>query len=110
MVWFDPYQEQGANIPEDYGKMDLGASVVLRFADVLRSIYNTAPFHLFFDIFFTSVHLIDELGQRVMKGTGTIRENRVSKCPLPSNKDMQKTKRGMFQYRSTRAEDILVCK
>lgn len=110
IVWFDPYQGSGTEIPLDYRKLGLGASVVLRFADILRSIDEKASFHLFFDNFFTSVHLIDELSQRNLRGTGTVRENRVSKCPLPSNKEMQKTDRGMFHYRSTRAEEILVCK
>lgn len=110
VVWFDPYQGQSNASNQYKHALGLGASVVLQYADVLRKINGQAPFHLFFDNFFTSIHLIDELRERGIKATGTVRENRVAKCPLPTNKDLQRTPRGTFKYQSTRAEQILVCK
>lgn len=90
--------------------MGLGASVVLQFADVLRTVNAQAPFHLFFDNFFTSIPLLDELRVRGFQATGTIRENRVSKCPLPANNVFKKMERGSLNFKSTRAENIVVCK
>lgn len=110
ILWFDPYQGQTGDDFNDYKKLGLGASVILRFADVLRTIDANAPFHLFFDNFFTSIPLLDELRERGLKATGTIRENRVSKCPLPTNKEFKKTDRGSLKYKATRAEEIIVCK
>lgn len=45
IIWIDPNQGLGADISENYTKMDLGASVVPRFADVLHSIDGKASFH-----------------------------------------------------------------
>lgn len=110
IIWFSPYQGQGTGEIEQYRKLGLGATVILQYSDVLRRLDPNAPFHLCFDNFFSSVPLFEELRTRGFKATGTIRENRVSKCPLPTNKNMQKTERGSFEYRTTRAEEILVCK
>lgn len=110
VIWFEPYQGQSGEDLSQYRKLGLGASVILQYSDVLRKIDAQAHFHLFFDNFFTSIPLIDELGQRNFKATGTIRENRVSRCPLPSNKEMKKSERGSYQYKSSRAEEIVVCK
>lgn len=110
IIWCEPYQGKSGEDLSQYRKLGLGASVILQYADVLRKINNQAPFHLFFDNFFTSVPLIDELGKRGFKATGTIRENRVSKCPLPTNKEMQKLPRGSHKFKSSRAEQIIVCK
>lgn len=110
VIWFQPYQGQQGNIENTYKNLGLGASVVLQNADELRKIDAEAPFHLFFDNFFTSIPLIDELRKRGLKATGTVRENRISKCPLPPNKEIQKSERGTYKYKSTRAENIVVCK
>lgn len=110
VMWFDPYQGNSSNIPECYKELGLGASVILKFADVLQSCYPNTPFHLFFDNFFTSIPLIHELTNRGLKATGTIRENRTSKCPLPPKKDFKKTDRGTFAHKSSEPKQILVCK
>lgn len=111
ILWFQPYQGQSGHDSSPYKKLGLGASVVLQYSDVLREkIDSQAAFHLFFDNFFTSIPLIDELRVRGIKATGTIRENRLSKCPLPKNKELQKTDRGAFKYMSSRTEEIVVCK
>ncbi|XP_047989547.1 piggyBac transposable element-derived protein 3-like [Leguminivora glycinivorella] len=112
ILWFEPYQGKCSTVTSNHYKnaMGLGASVVLEFADVLKEIDKQAPFHLFFDNFFTSIYLIDELRLRGIRATGTVRENRVAKCPLTANKFLQKTPRGTFKYQSTSAEHILVCK
>lgn len=110
ILWFLPYQGQSGVDMSNYNMLGLGASVVLQYSDVLRKTDSQAPFHLFFDNFFTSVPLIDELRVRGFKATGTIRENRLSKCPLPKNKELQKSERGTYKYKSAPKEDILICK
>lgn len=111
IIWFQPYQGKSGDDDSTYKKLGLGASIILQYSDILREhIDKEAPFHLFFDNFFTSIPLIDELRERGLKGTGTIRDNRLSKCPLPKNKELQKSERGTIKYKSTRAEEIVVCK
>ena len=55
---------------------------------------------VFFDNFFTSHWLLGELAGRNIRACGTVRDNRTSKCPLMTNKIIQKKKRGFYDYRS----------
>lgn len=110
IIWFDPYQGQSTQLPAIYKQFGLGGSIILQYANVLQSMYQTIPFHIFFDNYFTSIPLLHELQNRNLKATGTVRENRVSKCPLPSNQELKKTERGMFVSKSSITENILVCK
>ncbi|CAG5022627.1 unnamed protein product [Parnassius apollo] len=93
VIWFDPYQGKSSTIAEGYIQFGLGGSVILEFADVLQGRDPTLPFHLFFDNYFSSIPLLHELSNRGLRATGTIRENRTSKCPLESNKDFKNTDR-----------------
>lgn len=55
--------------------------------------------------------MLSELKSRGVKGTGTIRENRLSKnCPIVSSNEMKKQPRGNFDYASTVDNEIIVCK
>nr|CAI5868144.1 unnamed protein product [Callosobruchus analis] len=73
--------------------------------------YSTVPFHLFFDNFFTSLHLLEELRIMGLKGTGTIRENRVGKaCPLSRSTEMRKKERGAIEFVSSDTNTISLCK
>ncbi|CAG5059987.1 unnamed protein product [Parnassius apollo] len=108
--WFDPYQGKSSTIAEGYKRFGLGGSVILEFADVLQGRDPTLPVHLFFDNYFSSIPLLHELSNRSLRATGTIRENRTSKCPLESNKDFKNTDRGSFVFKSSLPTNILVCK
>lgn len=110
VLWFDPYQGHSTTLPLPYKQFGLGGSVILQFADVLQSHRPNLHFHLYFDNFFTSIPLLHELSIRKLKATGTIRENRTSKCPLPANNIFKKTQRGTFEFKSSRPNNILVCK
>lgn len=106
IVWFEPYQGSSSIISEKYKDMGLGAAVVLLYADILG---NSQPFHIYFDNFFTSLPLLQELKNRNIKGTGTIRENRISNCEAETCKILKKTKRGSFRYQ-TANDSIVMCK
>nr|CAI5864299.1 unnamed protein product [Callosobruchus analis] len=107
IVHFDPYQGSSSTLPEQYSDLGLGSAVVLQYADVLQRM-PYGPFHLFFDNYFTSLSLIKELGARNMKGTGTIRENRIPECPLKRSSDLKVSDRGTFDY-SLVDDDIVIC-
>nr|CAI5843335.1 unnamed protein product [Callosobruchus analis] len=108
IVHFDPYQGSSSTLPEQYSDLGLGSAVVLQYADVLQRM-PYGPFHLFFDNYFTSLSLLKELGARNMKGTGTIRENRIPECPLKRSSDLKVSDRGTFDY-SLVDDDIVICK
>jgi len=109
VVWMEPYQGAGTVIDPSYKDMGLGAGVILQYASVLSTIGND-PYHLYFDNFFTSIPLLCEIAKRNMNGTGTIRENRTSQCPLSDRQAMKKTERGTYNFRVTKDENIVVCR
>jgi hypothetical protein len=69
----------------------LGAKI---YADILYNL-GKHPFHVFFDNFFTTIPLLDEPDRRNIRATGTVRENRMSKCPFIS---IHLRKRGTYDY------------
>lgn len=88
--------------------MGLGSAVILKYADVLQKMpYHS--FHLFFDNYFTSLSILKELTLRKIKGTGTIRENRIPQCPLKSSHELKKIERGAFDY-SLADKNMVICK
>lgn len=108
IVYLDPYQGSSTSLPLQYNHLGLGSTVVLQYADVLQKM-PFGPFHLFFDNYFTSLSLLKELKLRNIKGTGTIRENRIPNCPLRDSREMKKLNRGTFDY-SRVDDDIIICK
>lgn len=108
VIWFEPYQGAKSEIDPKYKELGLGPSVVLQYADVISSIQEH-PYHIFCDNFFTNIPLCIEIKRRNMRITGTIRENRTSKCPLISTSDLKKRKRGDFDFKSNE-DGILVVK
>ncbi|KAG5866100.1 hypothetical protein JTB14_007665 [Gonioctena quinquepunctata] len=97
IVHFDPYQGSFSTLPEKYKHMGLGASVVLTFANILKEM-PYQPFLLYCDNFFSLLSLFKEFKLRKMKATGTIREDRVPKSPLPMRKIVKKKGTGYFEY------------
>lgn len=92
VIWFEPYQGASVSLTK-YKELGLGSSIILKYADILQSRWPISAFHLFFDNFFTSLPLLDILQDRGIRGTGTIRENRVKNCPLISSVQMKKRSR-----------------
>ena len=109
LIWFDPYQGKSASSrPQDNG-LGLGGNLVSHFADVLTGC-GRKFFHLCYDNFFNSVKLVTMLKDKLVKATGTIRENRTEKCPLTSNDALKKQGRGKFDFKTDTKNDVLVCK
>ncbi|KAK9703448.1 Transposase IS4 [Popillia japonica] len=71
---------------------------------------TVAAFHLYFDNYFTSVPLLEELSKRKLFGTGTVRENRLPGKPLLDNKVMKKQNRGYFDYQKIKGSNIIALK
>lgn len=106
-VWLEPYQGAKTKICPNYKPFGLGPSIILQYSDVLSRL-GQLPYHIFFDNFFTTVPLLHQLQSRGIRGTGTIRENRMSKCPILSKSDMKKKNRGDCDYRSCDNKVVIV--
>ncbi|KAF2888976.1 hypothetical protein ILUMI_17197, partial [Ignelater luminosus] len=106
-VNFDIYQGRTANRDNSIG---LGESVVMKFADLLKSRFPNINFSLFFDNFFTSANLITKLEKINFSGTGTVRDNRIDKCPIEDSAIMKKKPRGTFDSFVDRESNIVCVK
>ena len=56
-------------------------------------------FRIFFDNWFSTLQLLNELKTMGILGTGTFRNNRIGKCPLLSEKELKSQGRGSWDYR-----------
>lgn len=81
---------QGASTGNTHPELGVGASVVL---DLISKLPQ-GSYSFYFDNFFTSLPLLDELQKVGHDGTGTIRAHRTEKAPLKDPKEMKKTSRG----------------
>lgn len=89
---------RGDKQSEYRSRFGLGGEVVLDLVDVLQREYEDRKFSLYFDNFFTSLRLLDELQARGHGATGTIRSNRVEKCPVSNTKTFSKQRRGSEEH------------
>lgn len=71
----------------------LGFRVV---TSLLSCLEDPTSHEVFFDNFFTSYDLLAYLQDINMKASGTVRENRLKKCPLMSTSAMKKMERGVY--------------
>ncbi|KAF9410214.1 hypothetical protein HW555_010651 [Spodoptera exigua] len=78
---------QGASTGNTHPELGVGASVVL---DLISKLPQ-GSYSFYFDNFFTSLPLLEELQKMGHDGTGTIRANRTEKAPLKDPKEMKKT-------------------
>jgi DNA excision repair protein ERCC-6 len=106
LVWFQPYGGKDDVVQDNLG---VGGNVVISYGKKLLD-KEPLPYHLVFDNFFNSHKLQVELNKLKLKGTGTIRKNRTSGCPLTDDKKFSKTKRGAFEVFKDSKNNILVCK
>ncbi|XP_068222588.1 piggyBac transposable element-derived protein 3-like [Palaemon carinicauda] len=81
LIHFIPYEGPKANQLPMKDSIGLGAAVVLNLLHKLPK--DIDHYSLYFDNFFIGLPLLDILLEMGHAGTGTIRENRTEKCPLP---------------------------
>ena len=93
---------QGKHRPEnrtDYrNQFGLGGEVVLDFLDNLETQYGGRRFSSCFDNFFTSIKLLKNIQERGHGATGTVRCNRLEKCPLTNSEVFSKLPRGSEEH------------
>ncbi|KAE8737607.1 hypothetical protein FOCC_FOCC016930, partial [Frankliniella occidentalis] len=95
---FIPYSESTTfykiNFEENEVAMGFGAQIVIH---LCRQIDIPESKAVFYDNFFASVKLARYLfTQFNLRSIGTIRSNRIEKCPLKSDKDLEKEGRGAY--------------
>ena len=78
--------------PENRG---LGEHVVLQFASLIP---DKTKHQLYFDNFFTSYSLLNQLREQGTRTTGTVREGRLSTARLSDKRKFGKMERGKFEY------------
>lgn len=100
---FIPY---GGKNPEKVKKeFGLGEEVVI---DLLKVLKTRSAHKIYFDNFFTSYKLLVYLKNGGYFATGTVRENRMLKCPLENNKSLGKKQRGAMDSRYDHVNEISV--
>ncbi|XP_061677877.1 piggyBac transposable element-derived protein 3-like [Syngnathoides biaculeatus] len=104
LIQYEPYQ--GAGTVKSFPELGTAGSVVI---DLLSEL-PAKRFNVFFDNQFTSIPLLEELKQKGMHGTGTLRQNRTQKCPLNEVNKMKKQERGSVDYRLDTSSGVLVCR
>ena len=104
LVKFIPYQGKGSVTDKELG---LGGSVVV---DLLSVLFEEDKYKVYFDNFFTSLKLVDKLTEKKIGATGTVRENRIEKCPITGIKEMKKKERGAYDYQYDDQKKLLVCR
>ena len=67
----------------------LGENIVLRLMECLSPVFS---FDIFMDYYFTSFRLLIHLGVKKILATGVLNKNRLHKCTIIRNKQLQKRK------------------
>ena len=98
-----PYQ--GAETTSDIKGLGIGGSVVI---DLLSKLDASCHYEVYFDNLFASLLLIDLLSHMGFAATGTIRVNRIEHCPLQDVKALQKTTCGTYDYRTDKANKLVM--
>lgn len=99
-----PYSGKSAFVDSSLG---LGASVV---KELLQAIPQPQEHAVYFDNFFTSHTLLDQLRISGFHATGTVRENRICGSPLIDSKKLDKQERGTFDWSFDKDAEVLVVK
>lgn len=94
--WFEPYQGAATHVSNKYKEHGVGAGVVLTYADTLRQKWPQHNFHFFFDNFFSSLPLFSMLKEKNIRGTGTLRKNRLPANPFTDEASLKKSARGTY--------------
>lgn len=95
MYAFDVYIGKASNKGTDYG-LGVGGNTVLYLIKKAK-IPENQGYKIYFDNYFTSYNLLDNLSNLNICATGTVRENRLKNCLLPRNDNFKKKAKGSVQ-------------
>ena len=84
----------------------VGSMVIDMISELQEEIGSS--YHLTFDNLFTSYNLVDCLTSNGIACTGTLRSNQPGDAPLKSVKDMEKLKKGSFDFATDTKNGIVV--
>ena len=105
MIQFEPYTGAKSSSTEKV-EFGLGTSVVL---DLLSELPSSFPHHVSFDNFFTSVKLLENLGNLRNGATEMVRQNRTEDCPLRKSLiTLDKAERGATDYMLDKTSGVIV--
>lgn len=107
VYWFEPYQGASTHVGDKYKELGVGAGVILTYADHIQSKWPEKDgFHFYFDNFFNSVDLLINLSDKRIKGSGTIRTNRLNNNPF-TKIDLRKSKRGDYECQVSKEHNLV---
>lgn len=95
LMQFEPYQGAKKGEKKIPSSLGVGGTVVL---NLLEKLPRNTSFKIYGDRFFSSLKLVHCLQQKGIGYTGTIKYNRIEKCPISSSKIMEKKQRGFYDY------------
>lgn len=104
------YQGQGKSKSIYKDEFGLGGAVVLDALDKLESNFSNMRFLLYFDNFFTSIKLIEEIKKRGHGASGTLRSNRTENCPFTKKSEFSKNPRGHLEYYTNVDSSVVLAK
>ena len=104
---FEIYQGKTTNFPDDTEKTNLGIGgrAVLRLSETCLP-----GTKMYFDRYFTSVTLLDELKNKGIAGTGTTMSNRFPNVGFPTDYEMKKLGRGTIKSKIREDKTIALIK
>ena len=68
--------------------------------NVLKVCERTSNHSVYFDNFLSSYQLLSDLDKKGFRATGTMRKDRVMKCPLIDMKQINRKEKGSYDHRS----------
>ncbi len=89
------------------GNLSFSCNVALR---MVKDIQPDNNYKVFFDNWFTSADLLDELAKNKIWSAATIRSNRLSGCTLADDKVLKKKGRGSYDFKSDSKSGITIIK
>jgi len=104
VIQFEPYAGRRQD-SEQKAEFGLGGSVVL---DLLSEMPASLPYNVAFDNYFTSLKLLEYLSTKGIAATGTVRANRLEKCPLRTSRTLEKADRGTSSAMLDASTNVIV--